>query len=370
MKIFISSLITGMEQIRSAARNAITILGHEPVAAEDFGALPHTPQVACLDGVRRSAAVVLILGARYGAKQVSGLSATHEEYREARERCPVLAFVQNDIEPEPDQAAFIREVQGWKSGLLRVGFTDPADLQAKVTQALHRMELATATAPFDAGEVLARAIGSFPPDRGRNHYGGALLSVAVAGGPSQAVLRPSRMEDPTLAEDLEREALFGPARVFARGEGTSVSVIEGKLVLEQDGRGSRALILDAQGGILIHQPVENERDGSHGMSVILVETVQERLAASLRYSAWLLDLLDPTQRLSHVALATRIIGGFAMRTRSEHASNPNSIQMSGFGRDERPAVHLTPPHVPRPALIHQADQIVEDLTTLLRRQWR
>jgi hypothetical protein len=85
MKIFISSLITGMEQIRTAARNAITILGHEPVVAEDFGALPHTPQVACLDGLRRSAAVVLILGARYGAKQISGLSATHEEYREARE---------------------------------------------------------------------------------------------------------------------------------------------------------------------------------------------------------------------------------------------------------------------------------------------
>jgi hypothetical protein len=177
------------------------------------------------------------------------------------------------------------------------------------------------------------------------------------------------MEDPALTEDLEREALFGPARIFARGEGTGVSVIDGKLVLERDGRGSRSLNLDAQGGILIRQPVENERDGTYGMSVILVETVHERLAAALRYSAWLLDHLDPTQRLFHVVVAARIIGGFAMRTRREHDASPNSIQMSGFGQEERLSVRLTPPHVPRPALIHQADQIVEDLATLLRRQW-
>jgi hypothetical protein len=370
MKIFISSLITGMESLRAAARNAVATLGHEPVMAEDFGALPHSPQVACLEGVRRSAAVVLILGPRYGAKQASGISATHEEYREARERCPVLVFVQDDMEPEPEQEIFIHEVQGWISGLLRVGFAGPADLQTKATQALHRMELATATAPFDAGEVLARAMASFPIDRGRHQYGGAVLLVAVAGGPSQAVLRPSRIEDPNLAEELEREALFGSARVFARGKGTSNSVIDGKLVLEQDGRSSCSLSLDAQGGVLICQPVENEQGRSHGMSVILVETVQERLAAALRYSAWLMDFLDPTQRLSHIVVAAQIVGGFAMRTRREHNASPNSVQISGFGQDERPPVHLTPPHMSRPALAHQADQIVEDLATLLRRQWR
>jgi hypothetical protein len=77
--------------------------------------------------------------------------------------------------------------------------------------------LASATAPFDANEVLARALASFPQN-GRNQYGGAILSVAIVGGPAQAVLRPSRMEDPQLAERLEQEALFGAARIFARGE--------------------------------------------------------------------------------------------------------------------------------------------------------
>jgi hypothetical protein len=36
MKIFVSSLITGMEPFRAAAREAIIQLGHEPVMAEDF----------------------------------------------------------------------------------------------------------------------------------------------------------------------------------------------------------------------------------------------------------------------------------------------------------------------------------------------
>jgi hypothetical protein len=110
MKIFVSSLIGGMEPIRAAARSAVTTLGHDPVMAEDFGALPHTPQIACLDGVRQAGAVVLILGSRYGAIQSSGLSATHEEYREARDRCPVLAFVEQGITPEPLASALVVEI--------------------------------------------------------------------------------------------------------------------------------------------------------------------------------------------------------------------------------------------------------------------
>lgn len=369
MKVFLSSLITGMEPERAAGRMAIKSLGHEPVMAEDFGALPHSPQIACLDGVRRSATVVLMLGGRYGAKQASGLSATHEEYREARDRCPVLIFVQEGVSPDADQAAFINEVQAWNSGLIRAGFSDAADLQMKITQALHRMEISTATAPFDAAEVLTRTL-AFLPRADRNHYSGAMLSIAVAGGPSQAVLRPSRMEDAILAEKLEQEALFGAARIFMRGEGVSSGFNDGKLVLKQGDRSSRSLQLDAQGSILIQQPLEDRQGGRHGISVILVETLQERLAIALRYAAWVLDEVDATQRLSHVVLAARITGGFAMLTRREYEASPNSIQMSGFGQDDRPPVHLTPPQLPRPALVHQAPQLVEDIATLLRRQWR
>lgn len=73
-----------MEPIRGAVREAIEQLGHEPVMADQFVASPNSPQVACLQGLRQSGLVILILGANYGAKQPSGISATHEEYRAAK----------------------------------------------------------------------------------------------------------------------------------------------------------------------------------------------------------------------------------------------------------------------------------------------
>src|SRR5688500_8672162 len=101
MRVFVSSLISGMEPLRRAARDAVAALGHQPVMAEDFGARVSSAQVACLDGIRQADVVVLILGDRYGTVQPSGLSATHEEYRDAKGQKPVLAFVQDGVTPEP-----------------------------------------------------------------------------------------------------------------------------------------------------------------------------------------------------------------------------------------------------------------------------
>jgi hypothetical protein len=367
MKIFISSLITEMEPIRAAAKAAITTLNHEPITAEDFGALPHTPQVACLDGVRQAGAVVLTLGSRYGAVQTTGLSATHEDYREARDRCPVLAFVEEGGTPEPKQAEFIHEGQDWDSGLIRVGFADATQLERKIILALHRLDIASPSTPFDAQELLSRTLGMFPDERDSYE---AILSVAVAGGPAQAILRPSRIEEPSLAEMLEKEALYGTVRLFSRNDGTHASIENGSLILKQgDRRGdARSVQLDSQGGILIRLPVSNE---GGGLPAILVETVQEKLEASLRYAAWVLDQIDRTQRLWHVAIAAQLSGSFGMRSRKEHEASPNSMTMgASYGQNRHPPVHLSPAHLLRPALAQQADQIVDDLMTLIRRQRR
>ena len=64
MKIFLSSVISGMEEYRAAARQAAETLGHTVTAAEDFGASPLSPQQVCLAGVRDADLVVLLLGER------------------------------------------------------------------------------------------------------------------------------------------------------------------------------------------------------------------------------------------------------------------------------------------------------------------
>jgi Domain of unknown function (DUF4062) len=153
MRVFISSVIGGFEAFRAAAAAAVASLGHEAITAETFEAGVSSPRVACLRGVREADVVILILGASYGTVQaVSGLSATHEEYRDAKDHRPVIAFIQEGIDREPAQAEFVREVQDWSGGLLRSGFRTTKELRDAVTKALHRFELSAAAAPVDAGK--------------------------------------------------------------------------------------------------------------------------------------------------------------------------------------------------------------------------
>jgi hypothetical protein len=234
MRIFISSLISGFEPQRAAARRAVTTLRHEPVMAEDFAAQPHSPQIACLQGLRGSDMVVLILGEGYGfVPPGSTLSATHQEYREARETKPVLAFVQQGISPGPEQAAFIAEVQAWEGGLFRGSFVGLDDLQDGVTRALHDVTLANATAPVDEQEMTARATALLEPEN-RNQVTPAMLELVVVGGPRQRILRPSELEAPGLAEQLEQSALYGGSRLFDRTLGTASGLDGADLILRQE----------------------------------------------------------------------------------------------------------------------------------------
>jgi hypothetical protein len=372
MKVFISSLISGMEAIRRSARNAVTALGYQPVMAEDFGARANSPQIACLDGLRQADVVVLILGERYGAMQPSGLSATHEEYREAKGRKPVLAFVQEGVFPEPDQAAFITEVQGWEGGLFRAGFTGSEDLQPAITRALHEWHLANATGPLDPSDLLARALALMPHEQRGYHTGTSSVVVSVVGGPTQSILRPAEVEDPSLADELLQAALFGERRIFDAAKGSSTAIVGHLLVLDQP-EGNATVSLDEQGSILIKLPIERS-DQRHGLPVLIEERVQHYLLAALGYAGWLLERIDPTQRMTHVVIAAKVHGtGFlAWRTQREHDASPNQIYGGsvGFGNNDRTAVHLTPPHRPRAALRLDAGRLVQDLVVLLRRQWK
>lgn len=142
MKVFVSSVVGGFEQFRDAAARAARILGNEVRRSEDFPALASSPQAACLEGVRWAEVFVLLLGERYGDPQASSLSPTHEEYREAKSSARVLAFVQDGVEFEAPQRAFLDEVRSWTGGVFTGSFTTTEDLSEAVTRALHDVEIA------------------------------------------------------------------------------------------------------------------------------------------------------------------------------------------------------------------------------------
>ena len=363
MNVFISSLIEEYEQFRAAAAEAIETLGHTVVRAEDFPASPATAQQACLRAVRDADVVVLLLGERYGASQASGFSATHEEYREARERKPVLVFVESGVTPEASQRAFIDEVQNWETGHFRDAFSTPEELKAKVLRALHDHELATAVGPVDESDMVARATALLPAAHGS--VSSPQLIVAVAGGPNQQVLRPLELEDPDLARDLQREALFGDHAVLDASDGTDIVIERANLMLRQR---AGFVTLDQAGSVGVGQPAQQETD--HVMtqlSALIEEDMTEAVVRAIRFAGWLLDRIDSVHRLTDVVVVSRLRGAGYMpwRTRAEHAASPTAAQMGMVADDT--TVTLTPARRHRQALAHDAERIAEDLIALLRR---
>lgn len=373
MKVFISSLISGMEAERAAAKRAIELLRHETVMAEDFGAQPSSPQVACLSGVRQADLVVLILGERYGAKQESGLSATHEEYRAAQGEKPILLFLQG-TDPEPEQAAFIAEVSGWEQGLFREPVASPADLGERLTRALHDYELAHAQGPMDPGQLAQRSLDLLQQST-QHSQERTRLQLVVAAGPAVTVLRPVAMEDPALAEALQQQALFGQPAIFDRRRDTDVRLEDHALVIYQGERYEQGseVRLWAGGDLRLLLPVGDRNQRGGGLPFLIEEEVSETLSSALRYVGWVLSHIDPSERVTHVALAARIAGqgAFGWRTRAEHAASPNSGSMGWGDEQEREQpVQLSPAHMKRHALTMSASNIVSDLVALLRRKWK
>lgn len=370
MKIFVSSLIAGFEDFRSAAVSAVTSLGHDAITAETFGAGTMSPRLACLGGVREADLVILILGADYGAVQpVSGISATHEEYREAKDRRPVLAFVQEGVERDVRQAGFVQEVQDWQDGLFRQGFRTADALRDLITRDIHRYELANAAAPVDATEMLRVAIALIPKEqRNMTRVGGPLLHLSIVGGPAQPILRPVEIERPEFARDLLQGATFGDHAIFDHSRGSSVNLRNGVILLAQDN--GAAIALDERGSVRLSIPVA--RGGGH-MPAIIDENVSAALNQALGYATWLLEKIDAVHRLSRIVVVAALAdsGMGAWRTQQEQDASPNSMTYShGFNSGERPPVHFQPADRSRSAIGFDRERMVQDLKTLLRRQWQ
>jgi len=371
MKVFISSLITGMEAERAAVKRAVTTLRHEAVMAEDFPAQPNSPQVACLTGLRQSDLVILIMGGRYGTKQASGLSATHEEVREALGNKSLMVFMKSGQELEDDQQALVDELGNWEGGLLRAHFESTQELSEKVTQAIHDHDLATAVGPFNPEGLLTRALSLFSDDRSHRTSGNA-LEVALALGPEQSVLRPAQIDAATLGEQIKQQAMFANPRILSSEQGARASVQGDTLVLlqERHGQADASIKLWPTGDLLLRLPIP-PAPGGMGSMVLLEEEIKARLTASLTFSQWLLSHIDPTQRLTHFVVAVRIVGneGATWRTNAEHQQNPQSMSVSmRWGKQPSP-VTLRPAYRQRTVLRVQLNIIVEDLLVLLGRQW-
>jgi hypothetical protein len=364
MRVFISSVIGGYEVYRDAAAEAIESLGYTSVRAEDFGASAEPPQRACLEAARQCELTIVLLGERYGDAQNSGLSATHEEFREAREHRSIIVLIEQGIDAEPAQKAFIREAQEWATGRLTEPFRDPTELHARVTRAVHEHVLRQQAGDSDPEELFDRARALLPTRRAAST---PQMHLAVVGGPRREVWSPAQLDDPGLGKGLIQTALFGERPIFHTTEGSKPRQVDDGLLIEQ---ASASVELRGDGAVRVTLPAVPRRDeADFGVLALIEEHVAEKVEAALLFAAGALENADPHHRLSAVLALVAIEGGYGWQTRAEHMARPNVVEFSATGAElvivpEEPRVY------PRAAISAAREEIVEDLVARLRRRFR
>ena len=368
MKIFVSSVMQGFEEFREAAFSAIASLDHEIIRAEDFPSSTASSRVACLQGVRQADLVVLILGERYGWSETqSGLSPTHEEFREAAEQGKVIPFVQAGVERESEQERFIAEVEDYDSGNHRgQTFATPDELRTEVTRAIGHFQLAAATAPVDVSSMIETARALIPVEDGRFiRSTGPLLNLAIVGGPFQTMIRPSEIEQAAFVDNLIRD-LSGSDGYFSYRHRTQHQLDHSALVIQQENRAG--FRIDEAGAMLLSVPIEQ----AQGHLKPLIEAhVRDALDMALAFADRMLENFDPTQKLTRLVISAGVASNsvFGWRTATEHAASPDSGTFAMTQQESGPVL-LNPADRARASLRANSDKIAEDLLALIRRQHR
>jgi Domain of unknown function (DUF4062) len=122
--VFVCSTFDDLEQEREAVLDAILRVRSRHNAMEFFGARPGRPIDVCLDEVRKSDLLVVIVGLKYGSLPAGmGISYSQAEYEEGvRLEKPCLVYLRDDdvpilpkyVERDPDK---LRLLDGWKQTL-------------------------------------------------------------------------------------------------------------------------------------------------------------------------------------------------------------------------------------------------------------
>ena len=334
--------------------------------AEDFPADPSTPKGACLRGVRESDAMVLILGERYGTIQSSGLSATHEEYNEARERIPVYVFVERRDDYEDNQRNFIAAVQDWNSGHFAPYFTSPRELQRLVARAIKQSEDRTQLTAADSDSLLDRA-STLARVHSEQSYlyrtSETTLSVALVGHPTHQIISATALESVQFQEAIEQAAIYGEHRLFERNIGAEPTVRFDEIEIVQ--KDASILITETASVRVRLNALRGTSSGQFIAPTMIEEDIREDIRNCLLFADWLFEFVDADKQLQSIAIAATIVGAIDHIPWSTRAAyNPHSVTLPMRRNDGLIPAALV---VPRSSLRQSANSYSKELTAKLRR---
>ncbi|MDE3269655.1 MAG: DUF4062 domain-containing protein [Pseudomonadota bacterium] len=182
--MFISSVIEGFEEFRRAAKEAVETASMIPIMVEDLNAQPYSSEQVCTKGMQDSDLVLLLLGQRYGSvPDGNDISVTHTEYKGAiKMHKPVLSFVQN-IESDPNQSKFLKEVEDYRTGHVRTKFSNSDELKRQIMAALGAWK--NSQTSHDATDFRQRVDKALAHERSTARSDDLYAAVAFWGQPEQ-----------------------------------------------------------------------------------------------------------------------------------------------------------------------------------------
>ncbi len=220
IRVFISSVVGGMEEYRDAAEEAIRSRGGVAVRSEKLAGDGTAPRTACLDAVISCDVLVLLLGAKYGFVAPSGVSATEEEYQEATKHGRlVLVFVEDANDVEPLQQAFIGRVSDYVTGRWRRQFTGAPELRSLLAEVLTEIDV-TPTDSARTNQLVSDLLAAPIPEPFRRSDECVLVMAWVSARNEEAI-DPVRLGSAPFIKQLNHLAHAGEPSVFAYEQATS-----------------------------------------------------------------------------------------------------------------------------------------------------
>lgn len=340
--VFISSVVSGFEEVRGQAASAVEKAQMHPVLAERHPADPQASRRAMFDAIGDADYFLLLIGARYGDADESGKSPTEEEFEEAaRLSKPALVLVQENVEMEPLQRDFLERVRGtWGKGVFHDRFRGPEDVGLGVLAALSAQASKGADDIPGAQERVRELVA--PEQSG----GSSGIEVRIGFTP----VREVRLIDAVVLEDAE---LPGQIAEDARAA---------KLVPQSIGLGSSATAesievigtnpedwttpqvrVNADGSVLA---VASIRAESHFLGTIDPDRLEHNIEAAGNLAQKIWQRLDPHGQVAQVA-TTAAIPDAQYKVFGIPSGNSTSMSMN------LPAVVIAP----EPALIAPRGQL-------------
>lgn len=171
-RVFISSTIDDLLVEREAVEQELVSLGFFDITrVEKLPATDRPSEQVCLEEVRRSDGLVLILSQKYGfippENNPERLSVTHIEYREAaRLGLRVYVYIRRVDNREPELQSFVDEVSEYHRGYFRCTWSSLDQLREEVKRsAMGWLSSALRSGQIDPGRcVLTEKLGCFSVD--------------------------------------------------------------------------------------------------------------------------------------------------------------------------------------------------------------